>query len=77
MKMKGKVVLQFNGKTKIRFENGQEIVLNNQQLRQFNPALKQGDVGEIYRDESGSLKFRIDAEDADLTSTPSTAMIKL
>lgn len=65
--MKGKVVLKFNGKTRIRLENGQELNLNNQQLRHFNPALKQGDTGEIYRLPDGSLKFRIDADDVELT----------
>lgn len=68
--MKGKVVLKFNGKTRIRLENGQELNLNNQQLSRFNPALKQGDTGEIYRLPDGSLKFRIDADDAELTSPP-------
>lgn len=68
--MKGKVVLKFNGKTRIRLENGQELNLNNQQLSRFNPALKQGDTGEIYRLPDGSLKFRIDADGVELTSPP-------
>ena len=61
--MKGKVVLKFNGKTKIRLENGQELVLTSQQLQQLNAGLKQGDTGELYRLPNGSLKFRIDADD--------------
>lgn len=66
--MKAKVVLKFGGKTRLRLEDGRVLELNQEQLRHFNPAVKQGDTGTLYNDpRTGALKFKIDYTDVELT----------
>ena len=61
--MRGKVVLYFNDRVRIRLEDGREINMDLRQANSINPFMRQGDEGIIYYDDNGKLIFKIDSEE--------------
>jgi hypothetical protein len=61
--MKAKVLWKFNGKVKLKMENGDILHLGVAEATALNSAMRQGDEGEIVHLPNGKTKFRIFADE--------------